>query len=415
MHDVVRRPPWRGPSFREFVGLVALTMGITALAIDVLLPAFPPIGAHYGVAEPNDLQYLVYVYMVGFGAAQLIYGPAADIVGRRPALLVGMAIYAAGCVLALLAPSFTVLLVARAIQGVGGAAGRVLAIAIVRDRFEGREMARVMSLTMMIFLMVPVLAPSLGELLVWTGHWEAVFAGMLLLDVVLVAWFATRMPETLHPAYRQPFSAASILHGVGLTLKNRLAMGYSTAVGLMFGCIMVYVGSAQQIFDTGLYHMGSLFPVLFALVAAAMAAGTIVNARLVLRVGMRRMSHGGLVGYVVLCATLAVVAVVTDGRPPLALFVALLAASQFLTSLAFPNFNAMAMEPLGSVAGTASSVLGFYTTILGALAGLLIGRAFDGTVLPLALGFMGLAVLALASVLFAERGRLFHAQHPNPV
>jgi MFS transporter, DHA1 family, multidrug resistance protein len=416
--DVVSRtgrvtPAWPGPGFREFVALMALTMGITALAIDVLLPGFPHVGRTFAVANPNDLQLLVYVYMVGFGTAQLLYGPAADIVGRKPVLMVGLAIYAAGCVVAMLAPSFTVLLAARLLQGVGGAAGRVLSIAVVRDRYAGREMARVMSITMMVFLMVPILAPTLGELLLWTGHWEVVFAVMLLLDAVLIVWFGRRMPETLHPEFRRPFSAASIAGGVRLTLGNRLAMGYGTAIGLLFGCIMIYVGSAQQIFDAGLYHLGSLFPVMFGLVGLAMAAGTLTNSRLVRRIGMRRMSHGGLVGFVVVSLLLAGAALATAGRPPLWLFMVLLAASQYLTSLAFPNFNAMAMEPLGAIAGTASSVLGFYTTILGALAGLVVGRAFDGSVLPLALGFSALGIVALAAVLFAERGRLFQTQQPG--
>jgi MFS transporter, DHA1 family, multidrug resistance protein len=415
VHDIVSRtgrvaPAWTGPGFREFVALIAVTMGITALAIDVLLPGFPHVGRTFGIADANDLQLLVYVYMAGFGVAQLVYGPAADIVGRRPALLVGLAIYAAGCVLAVLAPSYAWLLAARALQGIGGAAGRVLSIAIVRDRFEGREMARIMSISMVVFLMVPILAPTLGEVLVWSGHWQVVFGVMLAMDLVLIVWFGRRMPETLHPEFRRPFSAASILSGVRLTAVNRIAMGYGTAIGLLFGCIMIYVGSAQQIFDAGIYHLGSLFPLMFGLVGLAMAAGTLTNSRLVRRLGMRRMSHAGLVGFVAVSLALAVSALVTGGRPPLALFVALLAASQFLTSIAFPNFNAMAMEPLGAVAGTASSVLGFYTTILGALAGLLVGRAFDGSVTPLALGFLVLGVAALASVLVAERGRLFRPQ-----
>ena len=412
VHDIVSRSgratqAWAGPGFREFVALIAVTMGITAVAIDVLLPGFPHVGRTFGVANPNDLQLLVYIYMAGFGVAQLIYGPAADIVGRRPALLVGLAIYAAGCVLAVLAPSFTWLLAARALQGIGGAGGRVLSIAIVRDRFEGREMARVMSITMMVFLMVPVLAPTLGEMLVWSGHWQVVFGVMLAMDLVLIVWFGRRMPETLHPGFRRPFSVASIASGMRLTVANRVAMGYGTAIGLLFGCIMIYVGSAQQIFDAGLYHLGGLFPLMFGLVGLAMAAGTLTNSALVRRVGMRRMSHAALVGFTLVSLALAVAALATGGRPPLVLFMVLLAASQYLTAMAFPNFNAMAMEPLGSIAGTASSVLGFYTTILGALAGLLVGRAFDGTVLPLALGFSVLGLASLGSVLFAERGRLF--------
>lgn len=402
-----RTQAWAGPGFREFVALIAVTVGVAAVGIDLLLPGFSQIGRSFGVANANDLQLLVYVYMAGFGTAQLVYGPAADIVGRRPALLVGLAVYAVGCLAAMLAPSFTALLGARLLQGIGGAAARVLAIAIVRDRFVGREMARVMSMTMMVYLMVPVLAPTLGEALLWTGRWETVFAAMLVIDAVLIVWFTRRLPETLDPDFRRPLAVWSILSGVRLTLTNRQAMGYATAISALLGCLMAYVGSAQQIFDSGLYHLGSLFPLAYGLVGLAMVAGMVTNSRLVRRFGMRRMSHGGLIGFFLVAIALVVVALVAHGKPPLILFLVLLVAAQYLMSLSFPNFNAMAMEPLGAVAGTASSVIGFYTTILGTLAGLLVGRFFDSSVLPLALAFASLGLMAILSVLFAERGRLF--------
>jgi DHA1 family bicyclomycin/chloramphenicol resistance-like MFS transporter len=345
--------------------------------------------------------------MIGFGAAQIVYGPLSDTYGRRSVLLSGLAIYVVGTCLAMVAPSFGWLLAARVIQGIGAASGRVLSTAIVRDRFAGREMASVMSLIMMVFLIVPMIAPAIGGAMLLFGSWVYVFVSMLALAGILVLWFAWRMPETLHPEYRRPFSLGAVAQAVGITFRNRVAVGYATALGLLTGCIMGYVGSAQQVFDTGLYHLGALFPLAFGLVAGAMGAATLVNARLVRRLGMRPLSHAGLSLFVVVAVGQVVVGLAYHGQPPLALFLSILAANQFLISFAMPNFNAMALQPLGEIAGTASSFLGFYTTMLGAFCGFLIGHAFDGSVLPIGIGYALLGGLALAVVAWTERGRLF--------
>ncbi|GJD30824.1 Bicyclomycin resistance protein [Methylobacterium adhaesivum] len=403
----VAQPAWNGPRFGEFVGIVALMMAVTAISIDNLLPAFPEIRAEFAVADPNHLQWLIYIYMIGFGAAQIIYGPLSDTYGRRPVLLASLAVYVAGTLLAMVAPSFGWLLAARIIQGIGAAGGRVLSTAIVRDRFAGREMASVMSLIMMVFLIVPMIAPAVGGAMLHLGSWHYVFVSMLVLAGLLVVWFSARMPETLHPQDRRTFSLPSIGQAVSLTFRNRVAVGYATALGLLTGCIMGYVGSAQQVFDTGLYRLGALFPVAFGLVAGAMGAATLVNARLVRRIGMRPLSHAGLTAFVVVAVAQVMVALAYGGRPPLGLFLGILAVNQFLLSFAMPNFNALALQPLGEIAGTASSFLGFYTTILGALCGFIIGQAFDGTVLPIGLGYAGLGGLALLVVAWTERGRLY--------
>jgi DHA1 family bicyclomycin/chloramphenicol resistance-like MFS transporter len=399
------------PRFREFVALIALMMGLTALSIDNLLPAFPAIQATYGVADTNELQLLVYVYMFGFGIVQLVYGPLSDVFGRRPILLAGLAIYAVGCVAAAFAPSFELLLVARAVQGLGVAAARELAVAIVRDCYSGREMARVMSLTFAVFIIVPVFAPATGSVTLLFGGWHLLFTTMLVLAVVVATWFWLRMPETLHPEYRFPLSARRIAEGIRLTVTNRAALGYSTAVGLMFGALMGYVGSSQQIFETDVYGLGPYFPVAFGAIAAVMGVAAVVNSQLVRRLGMRRLSHASILAFVGVSIVQVTLAAAYGGRPPLLLFGLVLAASQFLASLTFPNFNAMAMEPLGAVAGTASSFMGLYTTLLGTLLGLAIGQAFDGTVLPLGIGYLALSVLAVLVVFWTEEGRLFRPQH----
>ena len=397
----------QGPGFREFVGIVALMMAVTAISIDNLLPAFPAIGERFAVADPNRLQLLVYVYMLGFGLGQMIYGPVSDSLGRRKALLASLALYLAATVLAMFSPSLEWLLAARIVQGIGAAGGRVLSLAIVRDRYAGRAMASVMSLVTMVFLIVPMIAPAVGQVMLLFGSWVWVFVSMLVLGGVTAIWFSLRMPETLHPEHRRPLSLPAMRQALAVTLRSRATLGYGTALGLMVGCIMGYVGSAEQVFDSGLYRLGGWFPAAFGLVAGAMGAATLVNARLVERLGMHWLSHAGLIAFTCVALVQVGIGLAWHGQPPLALFLAVLCCNQFVLSFTLPNFQALAMQPVGAVAGTASSFLGFYTTLLGALCGALIGQSFDGSVLPVGLGYAGLGALALVVVAWTERGRLF--------
>jgi DHA1 family bicyclomycin/chloramphenicol resistance-like MFS transporter len=408
--DVLRR---RGPGLVEFVALVALMMGITAYAVDNVLPAFPVIAQAYGVADPNDLQLLVYVYMAGFGLLHLVYGPAADIWGRRPVFLVGLAVFTAGCVIAILADSLQTLLVARFIQGAGAAAGRVLAMAIVRDRFSAATWRGCCRSPRSCSSPSRSSAPAIGGLILAFADWHAIFASMLAAGLMLGIWFAWRMPETLHPEFRMTATVAPVIAGIRATVTCRAALGYGTAFGCLFGCIMAYVGSAQQIFGGDVYGLGAWFPAVFGSVAAMMGVAALVNSRLVRRFGMHRMSHIGILTFLTLACAQVALAFATDGRPPLIPFILLLAAGQFFSSLAMPNFNALAMEPLGAVAGTASSFIGFYTTLLGAGFGAIVGQHFDGTVKPLALGYLALALAAVLVVVVTERGRLFGRSASN--
>jgi DHA1 family bicyclomycin/chloramphenicol resistance-like MFS transporter len=264
-----------------------------------------------------------------------------------------------------------------------------------------------MSFTSMVFITVPVLAPAIGGALLLVGSWRIIFASMLVCGVALGLWFIRRMPETLRPENRMPPTAARILDGIRLTVTNRVAFGYATAFGLLFACILGYVGSAQQILATDVYGLGDLFPVAFGLIACVMGVAAFINAKIVRRYGVRRVSHAGLLAYLLVAGLQVTLAIAFDGRPPLAVFGIVLAANQFLSSLCMPNFNAMAMEPLGSVAGTASAFIGAYTTVVATVLGLAIGQAFDGTVLPLATGYLLLSLGSVAIVLWTERGRLF--------
>jgi DHA1 family bicyclomycin/chloramphenicol resistance-like MFS transporter len=266
---------------------------------------------------------------------------------------------------------------------------------------------------MMVFIIVPILAPASGSALLLLGSWRLIFAMGAGLAVLVALWFCIRMPETLHPQYRRSFSFGAIAAAVRITASNRISLGYATGIGLMFGCLMSYIASAQQIFETEVYHLGAYFPLAFGCVAMLMGIASFTNAKLVRRLGMRRLSHIGVCGFTLVAAAQVGVALLYDGRPPLLLFGGIFAINQFLFSLTMPNFNAMAMEPLGAIAGTASSFIGSYTTLTGALLGLVIGRSFNGTVTPLSTGYLCLGLSCLLVVLWTERGRLSVRSAPD--
>ena len=394
--------------FGEFVALMALLMALTALSIDIMLVALPDIVRSYGVTGANDRQLVVTAYMLGFAIGQPFHGPLSDRFGRKPVMAVGLVIFAIGSLCAAIAPSFATLLAARALQGFGAAAPRIVAIAIVRDRFVGREMARVMSFAMMIFIIVPIIAPALGEGILHLGAWPWIFGVLFLAAVTAFAWSMLRLPESRPAEDRMPLSGVALGHAFGKVVGNRVTLGYTVAMGFLFGGLLSYVGSAQQIF-VDVYGLGDLFPLAFGSIAAVMALASLTNARLVGRLGMRRVSHTALVAQVAACVVVAVLGF--PEQPPLIALGAFMAVIFFCFGLIAPNFNAMAMEPLGHVAGMGSSFIGFYTTAAGAFVGWLIGQSFDGTVRPLTIGFAALGVLALLTVLATERGKLMQPHH----
>lgn len=403
-----------GPSlaipFGEFVALTALLMALTALSIDIMLPALPEIGRALHVSQENDRQLVVIVYMAGFAVGQLVYGPLSDHAGRKPVLMAGLAIFVAGTIGALLSDTFAGLLASRLVQGLGAASPRVLAIAVVRDLYSGRQMARVMSFTMMVFIIIPVLAPSIGQALIHIGNWRWAFLGLLVAGLIAAAWAWWRLPETGEAALgRAP--AMRLGEAFRAAVLNPQTMAYGAASGFMFGCLLSYVASSQQIF-VDVYGLGAAFPVVFGAIASMLALSALLNARLVGRLGMRRLSHTALAAFIAVALALMVMA--AAGLANLAVFAVLVAAVFFLFGLVAPNFNALAMEPQGHNAGMASSVVGSLSTALGAMVGALAGRAFDGTPLPMAIGFVGASLIAGAIVVAVEgRGGLFGANQPR--
>lgn len=404
--DAAPATPHPGMGFRQFVGYIAALMATNAIAIDSMLPALPEIGRALNIDTANHTQIVITAYLLGFGLAQIVYGTLADRFGRKPVLLVGLAIYTIASVGCYFAPSLGVMIAARAIQGVGSAATRILAITIVRDCYSGRQMARVMSLAFIVFLAVPIVAPSIGQLIMLVAPWKAIFSMLFLFGAVLLVWTTIRLPETLKEENRTPISVRGITFAFGLVFRSRVTVGYMLAMTMVMGGLFGFINSAQQVFADA-FGARELFTLIFAVIAVFMALSSLLNSKVVGKLGMRRVSHAALLGY--LTVTLIHAAVVLAGIETIWTFSALQALMMFFFGLMVSNFNAMAMEPVGHVAGTASSALGFVSTVGGALLGFGLGQLFDGTTLPLTLGFAALGIGALGWVLFAERGRLFHS------
>ena len=388
----------------EFIALAAALMALNAIAIDIMLPGLQEIGASLNVADENHRQYVISAYFGGMAAALLLYGPLSDRFGRHGPLLVGLTVYVLAAAGAAFAPSFEALLVLRFVQGIGAASTRVIAVSVVRDRFGGRAMAEVMSLIFMTFMVVPIIAPSLGQLTMIFASWHMIFVLMAIMGAGITFWTWARLPESLHPEDRREIDVSSIAQGFRTVLSNRVSLGYTLASTAVFAALFGFINSAQQIY-VGIYGLGAWFPVLFAIVAGLMAVSSFANSKLVSRVGMRRLSHGALIGFLTVSAIWFIWSLTAP--VPLTAFVALFALVMIQFGWIGSNFNSIAMEPLGHIAGTASSIQGFIQTLGGGVVGALIGQAFDGTVTPLAAGFFGVAAVALVLVLIAERGRLF--------
>ncbi len=404
-------PARKGPGFPEFVALIAMMMALNALAIDAMLPALPAIGEALDVANENSRQWIITAYLLGFGVAQLIYGPLADRYGRKPILMIGLSLYVLFSVLAAFATSFELLIAARVGTGLGAASLRVLAVSIVRDRYSGRTMARVMSLSFLVFLGIPIIAPTLGQLVLTVAPWPWIFGVLALAGGAFMLWAALRLPETLHPEDRLPIQVGRIASAFREAVTNRQSIGYTLAMTAITGALFGFINSSQQIFFD-VFEAPELFTTVFALVAGGIAVASLLNARLVEKLGSRLISHSALLGFIVMAAIHA--GVTLAGHETILTFAVLQGLTMFCFGLIAGNFGSMAMEPMGHIAGTASSAQGFISTTVGSLLGFLIGQQFNGSVAPMALGFTAMGLIALAFVLVAERGRLFKARNPAP-
>lgn len=394
---------------REFVVLMAWTMALTALSIDLMLPAFDEMRVDLGLApDSTETAATVTVFFIGMAIAHLFYGPLADRFGRKPTLYGGLVIFVAGAIGAAVAPSLSWVLFFRFVWGVGSAGPRVVALSVVRDIYAGDRMAKVMSLIAAVFILVPVIAPALGALLLTVVGWRFLFWVCAAMGVVIALWL-TRLPETLDDAHRmERFHLRTVGRSARAVVTNRQAVGYTIALTLVFGAFVSYLASSELVWEE-VYGRGDQFPLIFGSLAAVIGVAVLVNGRIVERVGARRIIHSAMIGYVVAAGLATAVAMASGGAPAFWIFLPLLALPLLAHGLLIPNSNSLAMEPLGDVAGTASAIIGTVSILGGSLIGAAIDQAFDGTVTPMIGGFFGMSLLALIVVLVTERGRLFGA------
>ena len=384
----------------EFIVLVAALIAINAFAIDIMLPGLQQIGAGLGEPDANRRQLVIPAYMIGFGLLQMVFGPLSDRYGRRGPLLIGLCIYVVAALSAFVVKDFNSLVALRFVQGGGAAASAVIGIALVRDLFVGDQMAKTMSLVFMVMMLSPIFAPGLGQFLLVVLDWRGLFMFMAGLGSLVTLWVWWRLPETLKPEHRRPVGFKSFIEGFGIVFSNRVALTYIMATALLFGALMGFLTSSQQVYVTT-YGVGPWFPAFFAAGGVVAAIGGFINSQLVSKYGMRRISNLALLVF-----TAAVGAELLLGWMqllPVGGFFALSAVTFFTFSMIMPNFGALAMEPLGEVAGTAASAQGVLQMVLGAAIGAFIGQQFDGTTVPLAMGMLVLSLAAM--VLINVRGR----------
>lgn len=380
-------------SFVEFIVIISLMMAITALSIDSMLPALPQIGSDLNIVNPNDRQMIITIIFLGQAVGQLFFGPLSDKTGRKRAIFAGYALFIVGALVSAVSMNFPVMLLGRALQGIGISAPRAVSTAIIRDQYEGRKMARVMSFSMAVFILVPVIAPIMGQGILSIANWRTIFGVFIVFALVTIVWIALRIPETLAVENRKSFSLKRIIDSIGEILKIRTAIGYTAAAGLVYGVFISYLTSSQQIFQEQ-YALGDLFPLFFGAVALSMGLAAVVNARLVMQYGMTKLVQWSLTAIFVLATVFLVVSILLAGQPPLWLLMAFFMAAFFCIGILFGNINSLAMQPLGHMAGIGSAVVGSLTTLISMLLGMVIGGSYNGTILPLMIGMVVLTGLS---------------------
>lgn len=391
-------------SLGEFVPLLALMVSLVALSIDAMLPVLPHIGTDLKVRTENEQQLVVSALLLGLGFGQLFFGPLSDSLGRKRTIYIGYIAFVLGCILSIAATNFEMMLIGRVLQGIGAASPRIVSIAVVRDQYEGREMARIMSFIMGVFIIVPALAPAVGQAIVMVTHWRGIFVFFLVLAGLTWTWFALRQPETLPRNARIGFSFPIVWAGVKEACSYRQTLGYTIVAGLVFASFIAYLSSAQQIFS-GIYGVTTTFPLYFSVLALFMGASTIANAMLVERLGMRLLSGYALAGVTLISVAYFLYTMLAGGVSGFGITMAYFAVIFFIFGFLFGNLNALAMVPLGHIAGVGAAVVGSISTLISVPFGAAIGLMYNGTVLPLVGGFALFGALAGLIMILTERSR----------
>ncbi|NLR72429.1 multidrug effflux MFS transporter [Novosphingobium sp. ERN07] len=394
---------------RETIAMMALVMALQALAVDAMLPALGFIADDLGVTDPNRRQLVIGTFLLASGFASLLPGSLADRFGRRPVLLSCIGIYilfSLGCALV---TSFDGLLVMRVLQAMGCGGLAVLPGAIIRDRFSGDQMAKQMSIISVVFLVVPMLAPSIGQVVLLFAGWRWIFVFLAVMAVVMALWVYMRLPETLHPEYRQPIRLGAIAVNMAGAATNRSAIGYVLGGSLTFGAMLGYINCSQQLVAEH-FGAGETFPLLFGFSALMMAAANFSNSRIVERFGARRVSHTAVFAFIAVSATQLWFA--TRPGETLWQFMPLMILNMILIGFIGANFNSIALQPFASTAGSANSMHAFLRMVIGSVIGIFVGQAYDGSARPLALALLICGVVSLLLVLYSEKGKLFRRIHP---
>lgn len=392
------------PRSLEFILLVALLNALVAMSIDTMLPALGVIAQDLSAPNPNDRQFIITVFFTGMTIGTLIYGPASDSVGRKPAIFVGLLIFTCGALIAMTAQSFNMILIGRFVQGLGAAAPGFVSMAMVRDGHAGSAMARIMSFVMTVFMLAPIIAPSIGQLVLMVFHWRFIFAGFVVIGFSAGLWLWLRQPETLTKDKRRPFSAREYWRAGMEACRHPIMIGYTLAAGFVFSGLIAYLGTSQQIF-VDQYQQGGFFALWFAAFAVALALAMMANGRFVMTLGMRRITKYALYSATALSTVSAVIAYLYGGQPPLLLFGAYVFLNFFFMGLLFGNYNALALEPVGHIAGMASAMSGFISSTLSIIGGAIVGQAYHGTVTPLIIGFAVFGFMGIAVTEWAEARR----------
>ncbi len=392
---------------KGFIAVLSMCMAVTALGVDTVLPAYGDIRSSLGLDEnANEVTGLITFYLMGNALGLLPAGLLSDRFGRKPIMWGGLALYVVGAIGSIFAPTLTTMFIARFVWGLGGAGPRVAALACVRDGFSGEAMAKQMSFIMAVFLIVPAIGPTLSAGILTVGPWQAVF-WMCAVAALLVSLLVIRLPETLPPAERRPLAARKIGESIRIVVTTPGTVWYLASLTALFGVFLSYLASSELIVDQT-FDLKPWFPAFFGGLALVMLVAMVANGRLVERVGLSRLLRAVFAASVVSVFALLAAALAFDGEPPFWLFVVLIAAVLFFQQMLIPNVNAAAMRPLAEVAGTGTAVLNMVSGVLGAIIGEVINRQFDGTITPLAIGFVVSSVVAGMMWHRAERASTAH-------
>ena len=385
----------------EFIALMASLMAIVALSIDALLPALPEIGHDLGVVNLNNNQLLITMIFLGIGVGQLVFGPLSDSFGRKPIVYIGFTVFIIASIICVTTKSFEIMIFGRILQGIGLSSPRTLSIAIVRDLYSGDYMAKIISIVVMVFILVPVIAPTLGQFLINYYDWESIFYVNLIYSTLIMVWFWKRQTESLPKEKRIPLSTHLFVDGVREFLKYKDAIGFTLISGFITGSFMVYLSTSQQIFENQ-YHLADMFPYIFASLAISIGLATYLNSVLVVKYGMMRIAYLATIAYV-LVSVLYVILFWSGNNPSIYIVITFFALQFFAIGFLFGNLRALAMQPLGHIAGIGAAINGFASTVMAVPIANYIGNFVKGSVLPLFIGFSVFGILSLVVFILLKR------------